>query len=82
MPQRKTMLKYSVTTDKLKPESVEILAENLKVIADSFKKVLNSGLSKRAIIVLIKDRCSNSLSMNQIETVLDEAANLDKFLKK
>lgn len=56
----------------------EILASAIKDVADGAKKLLASRLSRRAILVLLKD--STNVSMAQIDLVLEHAAKLDKYI--
>lgn len=58
----------------------EILASEIKAVADAAKKLLNSKLEKRAILVLLKDM--SGYPMAQIEKILDCASRLDTFIKK
>lgn len=58
----------------------EIMAQAIVDVANAAKKLANSRLTKRAILVLLRDE--TNLPMRQIEIVLDAAANLDKYVKR
>jgi hypothetical protein len=59
----------------------EILASAIKDVAEAARKLLSSKLTKRAIVILLKDSIGY-ISMKDIELVLDHAACLDKFVKR
>ena len=48
----------------------QTLADRLKAIQSSMESLLSSGLNRRAIVVLLKDRCS-TVNKGDIEAVLD-----------
>lgn len=59
------------------PESVEILAESIINISNGFNKLLSSGLSERAYLVLLQDYIGNTrISKAQIKLVLDALPRL------
>lgn len=59
----------------------EILAQSIETVSNGMRKILNTRLNKRALMLLIRDACS--LSLTEVEKVLDAIENLDKrFLKK
>ncbi len=59
----------------------EILAQSIETVANGMRKILSTRLSKRALMILIRDACN--LSLTEIGNVLDAIENLDKrFLKK
>lgn len=57
-----------VTHDLEDVNAPELLASSIVKIGDATKKALSSGLSRRALIVLLKD--SSGVPQNQIERVL------------
>lgn len=57
-----------------KPESTEVLAEAIIRIGDGMKKLSNSGLNHKAIVVLIHNQ--TKLGKGDIETVLDALQRL------
>lgn len=61
-------------------QTPEILASAIKDVADAAKKLLSTRLTKRAILVLLKDMSGQP--MHVIESILDNAASLDRFIKK
>lgn len=66
-----------VGTDDVGPE---ILAKAIVEVADAAKKLLSSRLTKKAILVLLKDK--TGLPQHAIESVLDGAARLDEYVKR
>jgi len=63
--------------------SGEILSQAIVDVASAGKKLLDGPLTKRAIIVLLQDAIPHNISLYQIESVLEAAANLEKtFVKK
>lgn len=62
-------------------EVMEILADSIVSVATAARKLLDSRLSERAVVILIKDM-SPSLSIKQIETVLHNAAKIDTIYTK
>lgn len=80
----KNVVTVRVKTDLEKPMDVNILAEAIKSVADNFDKALHSGLTKRAICVLIKDMmpAKEMIGIGDIGNVLTYAMNLRKHLTK
>lgn len=66
----------TVKQNEEKPIEKEILAESIVRISDAFRKLQASGLNRRAIVVLLRDRCGSRVSMTEIETVLDALSEL------
>jgi hypothetical protein len=58
-------------------EEAEQIRRNILAVGDAARKLLNSGLSKRAIAVLIHD--ATNLPLRDIRNVLDAAADLPKL---
>lgn len=56
------------------PESKEILAEAIVRIGEAFQKLQQSGLNRKAIIILIQ--AETKLSRHNIELVLDALPRL------
>lgn len=62
---------------------IEEIAAALTQVSDAFIKINNGPLTRRAIVLLIKDASKVSLSNKEIEAVLDAAVRLkDEFIKK
>lgn len=57
-----------------------VMEKAIVEIAEGARKLLGSKLSKRAVLVLLKD--ASGQPMNVIEEVLDNAAKLDKLYLK
>ena len=65
-------------------ESAELLAASIVQVAEGFEKVLASPLTRRALIVLIRDGIGwSKISNQQIEMVLDALPRLKGwYIKK
>jgi len=76
----------TVSTDEENPVAVELIAEAIISISDSFKKINASRLNRRALVLLIADNCDaikrgykrTPVSISMIESVLDSIDNLKK----
>jgi hypothetical protein len=53
----KTSKTITVTTDEENPLTVELIAEAIVSISDSMKKINNTRLTRRALILLIAENC-------------------------
>lgn len=72
-----------ITKSEENPETVELLAKSVVQVAEASKKLLNSGLTKRAIIVLLQDGIGTSkINKTQIELVLDNLPRLKAWYVK
>ena len=61
----------------------EILASEIEAVAKAARTLLAGRLTRRAILVLIKDNIRGNIGLGDIGAVLDSAASLDAaFLKK
>jgi len=80
----KTIKTIRVKTDEVKPVDIEILAESVKKVADNMCKVLESGLTLRAISILIHDimPAKEKVPAGDIRNVLIWASNLRKHITK
>lgn len=67
-----------ILKSKDEPESTEVIAKAIIEVAESAKKLLNSKLKMRAVLILIKDASGGNLSLSDIESVLRHASELDK----
>lgn len=78
-----TLPKVTIVKDKENIIKVEIMEQAIIDTAQAARTLLNSKLTKRAVMVLIKDSMSGTgLPLKDIELVLDCAARLDKrYLK-
>lgn len=76
----------SVVTDEENPIAVEIVADAIISISESIKKLNNTRLNRRALLLLIADNCypikrgytRTPISSKTIEKVLDSIENLRK----
>lgn len=82
--QLKNIATVRVKTDLEKPIDVDILAESIKSVADTFEKAISGGLTMRAICVLINDSMptKEKVSVTDIWNVLIYASNLRKYITK
>ena len=64
-------------------EAIEAMAESINQISDGVTKMFSSGLTERAILVLIKDSCGQNVNMLQIKKVIRAIETLGvKYLTK
>lgn len=79
---KKTVIK--VVTDYVNPMDITLLAESIKKVADNMSKVLGSGLSIKALCILIQASMTQKekIPLVDIERVLLHASNLRKFVTK
>lgn len=68
-------------------EQSALVADAIRQVATAAQRLLTSGLTKRAVVVLIQDLIpanarGQKLGKGDIEAVLDAAANLGKFVEK
>lgn len=76
----------NVKTDEENPESVEIIADSIIKIADSFERIQKGRLQRRALVLLIQDNCEQigsgyrkkPISIRDVEKVLDSIETLKK----
>jgi len=62
------------------PESVELLAKNIILVADGFKKVLESPLNQRGLVVLLHDAIgAQKVTKVQIRLVLEALPRLKSW---
>lgn len=62
------------------PEPLEVLAKSIIDVADAFKKINNSQLKRRTVIILLQDM--TGISQTQIGKILDAAPLLkETYLK-
>lgn len=72
-----------IVKDKEEPETTELLAKSVVQVAEASQKLLNSGLTKRAIVVLLQDGIGVSkINKHQIELVLDNLPRLKAWYVK
>ena len=62
---------------------VELLAENIIEVSRAAKRLLNSRLTDRAIVLLIQDCCDRRVGLDTIQAVLRSASTLEAtYIKK
>jgi len=64
----------TVKTNEENPEPLEVIAKSIIDISDAFKKLGQTRLKRRVILLLIKDH--TGVSFSEIEKVLDAATKL------
>jgi hypothetical protein len=60
---------------------LEILAEAVLDVAKAAKAIMNGPLTRRAVILLIHDKCAGRVSKTAIEAVLDGAEGLHQYVR-
>lgn len=70
----------TVKTNEENPEPLEIIAESIIEISQAVKKINQSRVDRKVVLLLIKHQ--TGISFSQIEKVLDAAANLEKHYIK
>lgn len=82
MSTKKRNQTVTIKSNEENPEPIEIIAQSIINVATAFEKISQSRLSKRAVVLLIKDATRN-ISINDIEVILDVVPRLkDIYLKK
>jgi hypothetical protein len=59
------------------PIAVEIIAQSIVKISECAKSLQNSGLSERAILLLLRD--ASGVGMSDIKSVLDSMSQLERL---
>lgn len=67
-----------LTNDDVAPE---LLASSIVIVAEGAKALLGSRLTKRAVLLLVQDACPGSISLANVEMVLNAAADLRRYVK-
>lgn len=77
--------RITVRVNEQKPEPLEVLAASIIEVAAAFKKIDQSRLKRRVVVLLIRDLTGGNnggISISDIERVLDAAALIgDKYTK-
>ena len=72
-----------ITKSEINPESTELLAQSIVQVANAATKLLNAGLTKRAIVVLLQDGIGTAkINKSQIQLVLDNLPRLKAWYVK
>ena len=69
-----------VQKENAEPIPTEIIAQSIKEIAEGMKALKSSRLTKRAVLVLVRDSCNESLAT--IERVLNSLEDLERTYLK
>lgn len=78
---KKSQIKIKKNEDE--PESTELLAASIIKVSQSAEKLLNSGLTQRAIVVLLQDGIGvTQISKGQILLVLENLPRLKAWYVK
>jgi hypothetical protein len=74
--------RITVRVNETKPEPLEVLAASIIEVAAAYKKLDQSRLKRRVVVLLIKDLTQNNVSITDIERVLDAVPLIaDKYIK-
>lgn len=81
---KKSLKTVSITTDEENPMPIELVAESIKSVSDNIGKALKSGLTTRAICILINANLpsTNRIGTKDIELILTTASKLDVYIDK
>ncbi len=85
MPKKISAPPLKIIQDENEPVAVEILADSILQISVAAKKLLNSGLTMRAIVLLIQDLAQTGrrkISRDMIELVLENLPRLEEYVQK
>jgi hypothetical protein len=69
--QPKFPLSVTILQDKETPQSIEVIAQAVINVSEAMRKIRGGRLSDRAIVLLIQDTCSGSVTQTDIKKVLD-----------
>lgn len=73
----------TVKTDEKNPEPLELIARSIIEVAAAFKKIEDSKLNQRVIVLLLSDMLkSRGIGINQIEAILWAAPRLESHYLK
>lgn len=74
--------RITVRVNEKKPEPLEVLASSIIEVAAAYKKLDQSRLKRRVILLLVRDLTQNNVPLTDIEKVLDACALIgDKYIK-
>lgn len=73
---KKKMSPVKMVVNPLKPESLEIMADHIKQVSQAFKQLNNGPVTRRVILLLLKDSITPAMSIADIEQVLVAAERL------
>jgi len=81
--QKQSKQTITVKTNEENPEPIELLAEAIIEISNAYKKIQNSRLKKRAILLLIRDMTTYpQMGLKEIELILDTVPRLAEYWLK
>ena len=77
------MANIKIKKNEDKPEPIELLAQSVTQVAEGFKKLQNSPLTQRAIIVLLHDGIgASNITKSQIKLVIEALPRLKAWYIK
>lgn len=77
------MTNIRIVKDKDAPESIELLAKSVIQVGEASQKILDAGLTKRGLIVLLQDMIGPSnIRKRDIALVLDNLPRLKAWYVK
>ncbi len=73
-----------IKTDEENPIPIELIAESIKMVGENMGKVLKSGLTLKAICILINANLpsNNKMGLKDIELILTTTSKLDVYIDK
>jgi transcriptional regulator with PAS, ATPase and Fis domain len=80
----KNVKTVTIKTDEENPIPIELIAENIKLVGENMSKVLKSGLTLKAICILINANLpsNNKIGLKDIELILSTTSKLDVYIDK
>lgn len=79
-PKNSTTPPVKLVQDPDEPMPTEVLAGHIRDLSASAKRLLNSGLNRRALLILLRD--SSGVPMSSIDAVLDALPELERNYTK
>ncbi len=73
------MKTVKIVQDPEQPVEREILARQIGAMADAFVKLLNQGITRRGLVVLIQDAAPYPLTKKDVNAVLDALKDLRRL---
>lgn len=81
MPKQVSKQTITVKSDEKNPEPIEIIARAIIDISAAYKKLENSRVKKRVIVLLLKDM-TQGVGITDIEIILDAVPKLESYFLK
>ncbi len=80
----KNVKTVNIKTDEENPIPIELIAESIKLVGENMDKILKSGLTLKAICILINANLpsNNKIGLKDIELILTTTSKLDVYIDK